>query len=303
MALRSCGAMMTDRQGRELAEHGTPLFPAACYYDNISEVEVPWHWHNELEVLVVVAGTARVAVGGTNCIVKQGEGCFINAGVLHGVWPEGAESCRLRSLVFHPRLVGGSVDSILWQKYLEPLLSGPCRPFIHFGTAEDWEREASRAVQEAWQACAAEEAGFEFEVREQLSRVIFLLSQNCPAAAKKPTEKSLRDGQRMKDMLQYIQDHYTEELTLAQIAQSVAISENECLRCFRNVIDSTPIYYVRQLRIHRAAELLAATDKKISDIGALCGFQEMSYFARVFRELKGCSPREYRAKVKRGEWE
>lgn len=296
MALSSCGPLMTDPQGRELIEHGTALFPVACYHDNLSEAEVPWHWHDELEAFVVETGTARAAVNGADCIIKQGEGLFVNSGALHGVWPAGEETCRLRSLVFHPRLVGGGVDSILWQKYLEPLLSDPCRPYIYFSHSQEWERDASGAIQEAWQACVSETEGFEFAVREWLSRLIFLLAKHCPATERRPSEKTLRDGERIKAMLQYIQEHYGEELTLAKIAQSAAVSENECLRCFRSMTGSSPIQYVKQVRVQRAAELLEATGQKISEIGAACGFQDMSYFAKVFREVKGCTPKEYRSR-------
>lgn len=96
-------------------------------------------------------------------------------------------------------------------------------------------------------------------------------------------------------MLQYSK-HYNGELTLAKIAESVNLSENECLRCFRNMISTTPIQYVKQIRIQKAAELLISTDWKISDIGSECGFQEMSYFAKIFRELKGCTPGAFRHK-------
>ena len=294
MALSICLPVATDRHGRELVEHGTPLFPVACYHDNISEMTVSWHWHEELEILAVETGTARVSVNGTGHKVRRGEGFFVNSGVLHGVWPEGEEVCRLRSVVFHPRLVGGSVDSILWQKYLEPLLCDPCRPCARFAGAPEWEQAASRAIQAAWHACVSEAEGFEFEVREQLSKIIFLLAKNSPAAEKRPSEKTLRDGARIKIMLQYVQEHYSEELTLAKIAGSASLSENECLRCFRSMIGCTPIQYVKQMRIQKAAELLTATTWKISDIGAACGFQEMSYFAKTFRELKGCRPSEFR---------
>lgn len=294
MALSICGSLSTDRQGRELTEHGTPLFPVACYHDNISEAVVPWHWHDELEVLVVETGSARVSVNGTDHTVKQGAGFFVNAGVLHGVWPEGEETCRLRSVVFHPRLIGGGIDSIIWQKYLEPLLSDPCRPCVHFANVQDWEKTASKAIREAWQVCVSEAEGFEFAVREQLSRLIFLLVKYYPTTEKRPSEKALRDGARIKIMLQYIREHYSEELTLAKIAESANLSENECLRCFRSMIGCTPIRYVKQVRIQKAAELLAATDWQISAIGAECGFQEMSYFAKTFRELKGCTPGEFR---------
>lgn len=294
MALSVCGPVSIDQQGRELIEHGTPLFPVACYHDNISEAEVPWHWHDELEILIVETGTARISVNGTDHMVKQGEGFFINSGALHGVWKTGREPCFLQSVVFHPRLVGGSVDSIIWQKYLEPLLSDPCRPWVHFANIQEWENAASRAIQGAWQVCVSEAEGFELEVREQLSRLIFLLAKYCPAAEKRPSEKTLRDGARIKIMLQYIQEHYDGELTLSKIAQSAAISKNECLRCFRSIIGSTPVQYVKQVRIQKAAELLSSTNRKISDIGAECGFQEMSYFAKTFRELKGYTPGEFR---------
>ena len=74
MAVSVCGPISIDQQGRELTEHGTALFPVACYHDRLSESAVPWHWHNELEVLVVETGKVRVSVNGTDRLVRQGEG-------------------------------------------------------------------------------------------------------------------------------------------------------------------------------------------------------------------------------------
>ena len=296
MALSSCIPVSTDAKGRELIEHGTALFPVACYHDDLQRLEVAWHWHEELEVLVVEKGTARVSVNGTDHLVRQGEGFFINTGILHGAWQEGAEPCRLHSIVFHPRFVGGSVDSILWQKYLEPLLTDSSRPCVYFSNRSAWEVAASKAIEAAWQLCVSEEEGFEFRTRELLSQIVLLLFQNQPPAEKKTSEKVIRDGKRTKAMLQYIQVHYREEISLLQIAESAHICESECLRCFRSVIGRSPIQYVKQVRIQKAAELLLGTDLKISDIGLQCGFQEMSYFAKAFRELKGCPPHEFREK-------
>ena len=53
---------------------------------------------------------------------------FINAGCCMPTGSASASPCRLRSMVFHPRLVGGSADSVFWQKYLQPLLTDPSRP-------------------------------------------------------------------------------------------------------------------------------------------------------------------------------
>lgn len=294
MALSACNPISTDAKGRELLQHGTALFPVACYHDDLHEFGVAWHWHEELEVFVVETGIARVSVNGTDYIIQEGQGIFINTGILHGVWQEGTGACRLHSMVFHPRFIGGSVDSILWQKYIEPLLSDASWPCVPFLGDQEWEKAASRTIDAAWEACVSEEEGFEFRVRDLLSQLILLLFQNRPVTQKQPSEKALRDGERTKAMLQYIQAHYSEEITLAQIAESASICESECLRCFRSVIGHSPMQYVKQLRIQRAAELLRTTDWKISDIGMQCGFQEMSYFAKSFREAKGVTPKGYR---------
>ncbi len=294
MALSVCLPVSTDSKGRELVNHGTALFPVACYHDNLAELEVAWHWHEELEVFTLESGAARVSVNGFETLLKQGEGIFINTGILHGVWQCGDVPCRLRSIVFHPRFVGGSVDSLLWQKYLEPLLTDSARPYVFFSSAREWETAASQAIDAAWRLCVREEDGFEFGARDWLSRIILLLFKNRPSSEKEPSPKALRDGARTKAMLQYIQARFSEEITLAQIAGSANLCESECLRCFRSVIGCTPIQYVRQVRVQKAAELLRSTDLKVSDIGMMCGFQEMSYFAKTFRALKGCTPRAYR---------
>ena len=122
MALSVCRTVIDDF-ARELLKHGTAAFPIACYHDDLQTEPVPWHWHEELEVLVVSEGTILATAAGEKYRLEKGEGLFINAGVLHGDWPLNAGPCRLHSMVFHPRLVGGSPDSVFWQKYLQPLLT------------------------------------------------------------------------------------------------------------------------------------------------------------------------------------
>ena len=292
MAVNPTSPVLTDPKGREMIEHGTALFPVACYHDNLKEIPVAWHWHEELEVLIVEKGIARVGVSGQDFLVQEGQGFFINAGVLHGVWMENASGeCRLRSIVFHPRFVVGDRDSVLWQKYVEPLIGDPSRPYAHFSGGLPWEQEAIEGVARAWLACAREAEGFEFEVRQQLSRIVFLLLKNSQAAE---TPRKARNEERAKQMLRFIQANLGEALTLEQIAESASVSENECMRCFRSVLGISPMQYVKQTRLQKAAELLARTDRKIADIGSECGFQEMSYFAKAFREQYGCTPSQFR---------
>ena len=81
-----------------------------------------------------------------------------------------------------------------------------------------------------------------------------------------------------------------------RIAASVALSESACLRSFRQMLGITPIQYVKQFRVEKAAELLRSTRLKTGEIGAECGFTDGSYFIKIFREIKHCTPKEYRMK-------
>lgn len=293
MTLSAC-VEGVDNTGREMTEHGKPPFPLACYHDNLVEAAVPWHWHEELEGAIVTEGEIEVAVDCERYRIGTGDGFFINSGALHGCWNAGAPSCRLHSQVFHPRLVGGSMDSVYWNKYITPLTKSAAWKGLHLRREIGWHREILDSLERSWQSTVHETPGFEFAVRGELSRVVFRLWEHMGSGSGSPSAKALRDSSRIKQMLEYIHAHYFEEINLGQIAGSALVSESECLRCFRGTIGKTPIQYVKAYRLQRAAELLKNTGEKVVDIGVQCGFADMSYFAKAFREAYGCPPTQYR---------
>ena len=180
MALSACDTT-TDAAGRELTAHGTAAFPIACYHDDLAAEPVPWHWHEEVEMLIASEGRVLAAAAGEKYQLDEGDGIFINAGVLHADWPLNAGRCRLYSVVFHPRLVGGSPDSVFWQKYLQPLLADPSRPCAVLRRSVDWQRETLDCMERAFRAVVNEIPGYEFKTRAALSDMMYLLVTRAPA--------------------------------------------------------------------------------------------------------------------------
>ena len=72
-----------DETGKELLTYGTPDFPIAFFDDDLSKVKVPWHWHDEWEIVFLLSGKVSVFIGGCELALNAGEGYFANSGVLH----------------------------------------------------------------------------------------------------------------------------------------------------------------------------------------------------------------------------
>ena len=284
--------------GRELVQHGSALFPIACYAEDLESYAVAWHWHEEFEYILAVQGPLNVNVGKTRLTLQTGQGVLINSGVLHAVEQAGTSGAMLHSGVFHPRLVGG-MDTIFWQKLIRPLLQPGAPAFFWLEEEEPRQRQVLAHLRNAWNAVAEEPFDYENQVRYHLSAALRLLSIQCADEKRKVSRQEQIAAERMKQMLRFVEEHYAEELTVERIAADAALSESACLRSFRQVLGITPIQYVKQFRVEKAAELLRSTQLKTGEIGAECGFADGSYFIKTFREIKHCTPKEYRKRFEK----
>lgn len=226
--------VVADDEGRELVQHGSALFPIACYEEDLKSYSVAWHWHEEFEYILAVKGPLAVDVSKARLVLQTGQGVFVNSGVFHAVEQAETGDALLHSGVFHPRLIGG-MDTIFWQKLVHPLLQPGAPAFFLLDEADDGQKAVLCHLREVWDAVAQEVFDYENQARYHLSAAVHLLG-------------------------------------------------------------ITPIQYVKQYRIEKAAELLLSTSMKIGEIGADCGFSDTSYFTKTFREIKHCTPREYRQK-------
>ena len=103
-------------------------------------------------------------------------------------------------------------------------------------------------------------------------------------------------GSRMQKFLQYISEHYGEEISLDKLAGSANVSKSECLRCFKTSMQTTPYKYLTEYRLSKATELLKNSDEPIGNIADSVGFRQISHFGKCFKEKTGLSPRDYRKK-------
>ncbi len=288
MALSAC-SNLTDIHDREMTEHGSVAFPIAIYHDDLTIRDVPWHWHDEWEFAIVSEGEAEFRMENGRIPLKTGEGIFVNSKALHGVEGKG----RLHSGVFHPRLIGGNGESIFHEQIVQPMMSDKGIRYILLHPSVDWENHILFELEKTWEILRDEPEDFENEVRYHISKAMGILVRNCDFTEKKLSEQELLKAEQLRKMLEFIEAHFQEDITLTEIAEAVSISTSACLRSFKATLGVAPIQYLKQYRIRKAAKLLETTNLTAGDVAMECGFNDVSYFTKTFREMYGCTPKAY----------
>lgn len=292
MGLQKCGLNL-NRAKKELQPHGTFEFPCAGYsadYTNKTENIIPWHWHDEMEIVYVKDGTLKLKIPGKSFLIEKGCCLAINSNILHYAIAD--PECELNSLVFSPTLITGNNDSVYAKKYVLPLTLS-CS-FNGYLLSANENKEIINHFISAFQALAHEVTGYEFIVREHLSSICFFLYQQFENEIKIGNNLN-QDNLRIKKMLDYIHYNYSSNITLSDIAKVADIGERECLRCFQRTIQHSPMQYLQKYRIMQSADLLVKNPtSSISEISILCGFNNPSYYTRIFRRFYKLTPKEYR---------
>ena len=108
-----------------------------------------------------------------------------------------------------------------------------------------------------------------------------------------PSEESL-DLLRVGDAIAHIETHFTEKITLDELAEKSHLSKRHFSRIFQECIGRPPIDHLMHVRCQKAAGLLKGTNRTITDIAFDCGFSDSNYFTRCFRKTMSQTPKQYR---------
>lgn len=98
----------------------------------------------------------------------------------------------------------------------------------------------------------------------------------------------------IKSALEFIANHYSEKISITQLAHLAGFSENYFMNLFRQYVGMSCVQYINHYRIQEAAHALEETTRSVSEIAMLNGFDNISYFNLQFKRSFGMTPREFR---------
>lgn len=288
--------LQTDATGRELTERTADGFPCAYYDEKFSEFvtgEVPWHWHDEIELVYVVAGSTKVEVTQQSAVLSAGDAVFVNAGVLHKLTDVGDVDCHILNFVVYPSFMGDSLHGRIFQKYILPVINNQELPMFVFKHNVDWHKTAIDFLVTAFTAYGKKAPRYEMKVQQNLIGfwVHFCEQQKDILSGK--TISSVSE-ERLQRALQFVHEHYHKHITVSDIGAAINVSESECFRLFNKAINITPVQYLLNYRLQVAANTLLETKEPITRIAHITGFNSSSYFSKRFSEKFGVTPNTFR---------
>lgn len=272
----------------EQAIHGTPDFPMAFYRVDEAHLryEMPFHWHREMEIIHITRGSFTFYLNDEVVKANQGDTVFINQGVIHGGTPE---NCIYNCIVFDPH----------------PLLmhTDICRSYIRALTAQNVQIRSffpaelqplgditGRLVSSMQRKVPGSELTVLGALFEWFGYIYETQSYTQKETGTVPDSEKI---QILKPVLEYIDQFYMQPITLEELAKLAGMSPRYFCRFFHALIHRTPIEYLNYYRIERACYLLATTSMSITETAYSCGFNDSSYFVKIFKKYKGITPKQY----------
>lgn len=246
------------------------------------------HWHEDFQFIYVIDGKIKFLTLNKRIEVSASQGIFINKNILHQV--KEFTSCHYKSFVFPDYFLkfyfgspaGVFVDSISENEDLE---------FYHFTGQNEWENTVLNLLQKLTEMEEKKTEFYPYEILLILSSLWLTFRKNILLP---PQQQENIVSIRMQKFLNYIANHYAEDISLESLAKIGNVGKSECLRCFKASLQTTPYKYLMEYRLSKAADLLKTTDLPIGVIFENVGFHQVSHFGKCFKEKTGYSPKDYR---------
>ncbi|MBO5454459.1 MAG: helix-turn-helix domain-containing protein [Clostridia bacterium] len=131
-----------------------------------------------------------------------------------------------------------------------------------------------------------------YEITDETLIALKLADLLCELADSGDSEAN--EDERISKIIEYINKNYAEIESIEQIASNFFISKYHLCRMFKNAMSITLIDYLNGIKIKNACAYLKTTDKSVTEISSLTGFNSPAYFTNVFKKITGYTPNHYK---------
>lgn len=288
--------ILVDSARRELEKHGTETFPMTVNHDDLWSFEgknVPIHWHNDLEINLIREGEAVFQVYQKSYRVRTGEGFLLNRNVPHSCSSPGNEHVRYSTILVRPDFLYGDFGSDVERKCFQPFLQNSAIPCIYLTGFDENGKEILQKLNQVEEAFDRKRFCYELKIKGLLCEAFAMILYGHRQELTKFVSANLQELERLEKMLNYLNMHFTEVISLQDLADQVHLSREVCCRLFKKMTGKTITGYLEEYRVNKSFSLVQSGQYSMIQITEMVGFSNPSRFASAFRKRFGCNPGEY----------
>lgn len=279
---------------KEQAQHGEKMFPLKRYITALSDLypAVTAHWHEEAELTLITDGSCTYHIHLETYEAQAGDLLFIPPAELHSISMKPGIEMKSTTYVFHMDYLNADSADICAVKYLTPISRHSLMlPYI---IKEDHPvyPELVKVFHEMERAYSEMQPGYELMLKALLLYATALLVPYRETENIRPQLENEHTA-KLKLVLEYISEHYAEDLTIPQLSKLCFFSEYHFMRFFKKYVGISCLEYIKNLRLEKAASRLAQGDRSVLDVSMSCGFSNLSYFYREFKKKYGMTPKQF----------
>ena len=282
----------------ENKKHGNYLLPIKLYQMKVPDyfTDINIHWHEELEIVLITRGKCTFHIDLKPYTVTEGDFLILNPYVLHSCSQYKQEEYEADTFVLNLSMLDTNhdscsikfINSIADNKVIFPFVIRPDTP--GYSLLKEYFLKSKNAY-------TGKQKGFELELKAYLYLFLHTLFTNIPVETPDPVNVDDVVTDKIKIILRYIKDNYTEQLTVKDMAEQLNFSEYHFMRFFKKYLGVTCIEYINNYRLDIAAKKLCMTNHSIMEVALETGFNNISYFNKLFKEKFKLTPKEFRVSV------
>lgn len=281
---------------KEDTKHGDFILPFSLYKGTLdkSYPNISLHWHEELEIIYILDGHCQFKVDLESFLVNKGDILIVGPQKLHSLTASENSYMTWVSFVFNINMLTSSNTDGALIKYFSPILNNTHElPFLIKSNNLIYDKLLC-CIENIMYSYYENEIAYELEIKSNLLH-FFALMYKADLILRNDKSISLNTTDKIKLVLNYIHNNYTKDISVESLARICDFSEYHFMRFFKKHIGLTCIQYINNFRLEKASHMLIFTKNTIMDISLEVGFDNLSYFNKLFKRKYNLTPKEFRA--------
>lgn len=265
-------------------------FPFRLLVNQNLNFNYPPHWHNAIELIYVLKNTFVVFVNSRKYELKERDILYIPGGDIHEFCNETPTGIRI-----FINFELSSLNSYADMDYIYTQLRA-----VHLITEKDADLhlQVEAELQKVLKERENDRSANELYYTARIIDILVLLCRNTPSQVNMGNMKNGNGKNiglaKISKSLEFIEKNYMEDIHLKDIARAAGFSEYYFSRLFKEITEKNFHQYLNEFRIKKAEVLLTDSNYTVSEAAYTVGFSNISTFDRLFHQIKGCSPQEFR---------